>query len=623
MFYSETLLSKTGPLARVWLSANLERKLSKTHILQSNIENSVSAIVDQGQAPMALRLSGQLLLGVVRIYSRKARYLLDDCNEALLKIKMAFRPGNVDLPANLSMPNPATLTVMDKISDPIMPELDPSLLDFRPMDIDFGSRKDDPLNWTSQGLSDPLSVEVGRNQPEVRPDYDDSDMDIDLDLDVDDGPSIEIGRNAPPPISALDDLINDAPKLTDHDQLGGGLNDLELTRTRLSSPVPSLEPDGSVPDLGDVHIPLDDNDDFNLPLDGTPAPLAVRYDSQLQRDSQSPLSSIRSSVVRRYNADNTDEDEEQNFQQPHRSKKRKILQADRDTAMSLAQMKKQQEDRSSILRPFSSLPRDPLLLSLAAMQQNGGFVSNVIGDGQAKGWAPELRGILSIEVVRKSGDLKRKRASETLDERRAFGNAAAEGPEDEIPVTDGFAPVDEDVALELDPNMREPSEFPPILVDEGIENISQGDTRSLRGRARSNDNSASPPLDNFDDTVAPLIPLSEQGAMSLGTQHAVHLLRDRFGSSTTKSPQSQRKANILFQEMLPDRVTSKADATKMFFEILVLATKDAVKVEQSDSDLGAPIKIRAKRGLWDTWAENEAGGEIAEQVEAPAVSVTT
>ncbi len=88
MFYSETLLSKTGPLARVWLSANIERKLSKSHILQSDIESSVSAIVDQGQAPMALRLSGQLLLGVVRIYSRKARYLLDDCNEALMKIKM-------------------------------------------------------------------------------------------------------------------------------------------------------------------------------------------------------------------------------------------------------------------------------------------------------------------------------------------------------------------------------------------------------------------------------------------------------------------------------------------------------------------------------------------------------
>ena len=45
------------------------------------------------QVKMALRTSGHLLLGVVRIYSRKAKYLLADCNEAFVKIKMAFRPG--------------------------------------------------------------------------------------------------------------------------------------------------------------------------------------------------------------------------------------------------------------------------------------------------------------------------------------------------------------------------------------------------------------------------------------------------------------------------------------------------------------------------------------------------
>lgn len=39
------------------------------------------------EAPLALRLSGQLLLGVVRIYSRKINYLYSDCNEALVKIK--------------------------------------------------------------------------------------------------------------------------------------------------------------------------------------------------------------------------------------------------------------------------------------------------------------------------------------------------------------------------------------------------------------------------------------------------------------------------------------------------------------------------------------------------------
>lgn len=50
------------------------------------------------QVKLALRTSGHLMLGVVRIYSRKTKYLLQDCNEAFVKIKMAFRPGMVDLP---------------------------------------------------------------------------------------------------------------------------------------------------------------------------------------------------------------------------------------------------------------------------------------------------------------------------------------------------------------------------------------------------------------------------------------------------------------------------------------------------------------------------------------------
>jgi cohesin complex subunit SCC1 len=69
----------------------MERKLSKNHILQSNVTDSVSAIISPNQAPMALRLTSQLLIGVVRIYQRKTRYLLDDCNEAMMKIKMVRR----------------------------------------------------------------------------------------------------------------------------------------------------------------------------------------------------------------------------------------------------------------------------------------------------------------------------------------------------------------------------------------------------------------------------------------------------------------------------------------------------------------------------------------------------
>lgn len=74
---------------------------------------------------MALRTSGHLLLGVVRIYSRKAKYLLADCNEAFVKIKMAFRPGMVDLPEDnhIAAANAITLPEVFHDFDTAMPDL--------------------------------------------------------------------------------------------------------------------------------------------------------------------------------------------------------------------------------------------------------------------------------------------------------------------------------------------------------------------------------------------------------------------------------------------------------------------------------------------------------------------
>lgn len=40
--------------------------------------------------PIALRTGGHLLVGVVKIYSRKAKYLLSDCSDALTKIKVSI-----------------------------------------------------------------------------------------------------------------------------------------------------------------------------------------------------------------------------------------------------------------------------------------------------------------------------------------------------------------------------------------------------------------------------------------------------------------------------------------------------------------------------------------------------
>lgn len=66
---------------------------------------------------LALRTSGHLLLGVVRIYSRKAKYLLADCNEAFVKIKMAFRPGAVDLPDDHREAATSAITLPENFDD--------------------------------------------------------------------------------------------------------------------------------------------------------------------------------------------------------------------------------------------------------------------------------------------------------------------------------------------------------------------------------------------------------------------------------------------------------------------------------------------------------------------------
>lgn len=498
------------------------------------------------------------------------------------------------------MPSAAALTIEDRISDPMMPELDPSLLDFRPMNIDFNSKKDDPLNWNSQILSDPTSIEIGRHAPvrDPRAEFDEEDMNIDLDLDLglDDGPSLEFGLKAPPPQNLDDELFDDNDRL---------LNEDGEDRTRLSSRVPSLIADDGAKEPDNDRMMLDDDDGFQFPMDeGITAPNAPA-DLRLQRDSQSPLSSVRSSMAREFEEAhlNAAEEDTSMRQATQRAKKRKVIQADADTMLSSNQIKQQQANRSAILKPASFLSRDPMFLNLMNMQKNGGFVSSIMEDDRAKGWAPELRGILSIDMVRESGALKRKRDSGVADVSENEARAESEGlPHLEIPDETLGVPDDGGFPA-FDAPARDRSEV-HLPADDGF----------LPAHDDVQDEEVVEPVGNhFDETTAPLLHPSEQGAISQGTKRAVHLLRERFGSSSNGSPSQQKKAQILFQDLLPESRTSKADATKMFFEVLVLATKDAVKVEQADKEIGTAIRVRAKRGLWGDWAEREAGGEIAEQ----------
>lgn len=129
MFYAQFILSKKGPLAKIWLAAHWDRKLSKAQIFETNVQDAVEEIL-KPRVKMALRTTGHLLLGIVRIYSRKAKYLLADCNEAFLKIKMAFRPGQVDLDEDAQQAAAAAINLPEVFHD-----FDAALPDFNDIDM--------------------------------------------------------------------------------------------------------------------------------------------------------------------------------------------------------------------------------------------------------------------------------------------------------------------------------------------------------------------------------------------------------------------------------------------------------------------------------------------------------
>ncbi|CAI0644023.1 Cohesin subunit rad21 [Colletotrichum fructicola] len=626
MFYSDALLGKSGPLVRVWLSANLERKLSKTHILQSNLPDSVEAIITPGQAPMALRLSGQLLLGVVRIYNRKARYLLEDCNEASMKIKMAFRSSdNHDIPAaNLYVNNREALLLPDKIT---------------PLDnLDLPPPPD--AAWLLSQMDDVTATPVGRkgrvsnrdinlqedfnnsqflNQADTLDDelelapMEDLDLELDFGMDVDEpigrmDTTIEMGRDAPLARSVEDDIFSELdimPRGKDQPEREASLG-LDLNFGDDNVRIADEE--------GDIQ--MGDDNDFQFPIADQSVVPGAPLDMARARISESPLSEIDPEFAREVeeeysriqHTDLYEPDEDQDLsvvRHPQRAKKRKVLQPDEQTMLSSTHIKDQQANHANILRAQSFLPKDPFVLALMEMQKSGGFVSNIMLEGRGTNWAPELRGMLSLEAISRSSELKRKRDSGIADVESDQG-ISSKSPRLNVDEEDAFAI--EDAGLGNQSVAADGTILEIPAEDDGMGFGGDDDTARPVSREAS-------PMPNFDDTVAPNVHPEDSGPVSLGTKHAVHVLRDIFGPDAEHDADKRKKSAVVFQDLLPEKRTTKADATKMFFECLVLATKDAIKVEQGEN-LGAPIKVRAKRGLWGAWAEREAGGEIAEEEEA-------
>ncbi|KAF3988350.1 hypothetical protein FT663_02384 [Candidozyma haemuli var. vulneris] len=201
------LLTRQGPLAQVWLASNYDKKLSKQQLLKTNLVSSSEYISNQpiqssskdNAQPITLRLSGHLLLGIVKIYSRKTKYLLDDVNEVLYKLKNSFKFASgatlgtsaafVNLPPQqTTLSNINRIMLQDQVTDLNLLYQDDLDLDDHPTE-----RLLDQMS-SGDGATDNVdldrSIEVGRGVEE----NEDFDFDFDLSMDVD--TSIEQGRDA-------------------------------------------------------------------------------------------------------------------------------------------------------------------------------------------------------------------------------------------------------------------------------------------------------------------------------------------------------------------------------------------------------------------------------------------
>ena len=116
MFYSYSILAKKGPLAKIWQAAHWSKRVTKAQVFGVDIEQGcgthcapqpvaglsvvplyitphthqlapLTADIQNPTVPLALRVSGHLLLGVVNVYSLKVNYLYSDCQDAIGKLK--------------------------------------------------------------------------------------------------------------------------------------------------------------------------------------------------------------------------------------------------------------------------------------------------------------------------------------------------------------------------------------------------------------------------------------------------------------------------------------------------------------------------------------------------------
>ncbi|KAJ1341625.1 hypothetical protein BSLG_003814 [Batrachochytrium salamandrivorans] len=249
MFYSETILAKKGPLAKVWLAAHWERKLSKSQFLQTNIQNSITAILGASGEPMALRLTGQLLLG-------------------------AFRPGMVDMMEGQAIATVNNITLPESMTefDILLPE---PRIDLILQDITLIEPSLFPASQQEYFLAEPFSNDLLEESDLV-----DNGLDLMFENNISTA-EVEVGRDAAAalPFSPGNNMVGDIDLEEKAGNIAPDLNDIsDINIVDRSSLLPDVLADQSI-----ANDPLlyadEDNFDFGF---GNPVELEIPREDTIE-----------------------------------------------------------------------------------------------------------------------------------------------------------------------------------------------------------------------------------------------------------------------------------------------------------------------------------------------------
>ncbi|KAI0130214.1 Rec8 like protein-domain-containing protein [Xylariales sp. AK1849] len=119
MFYSHEILASTQyGVATIWLVATIghksgTRRVTRKAIQEVNVKGACEKILEPG-APIALRLQGNLLYGVSRVYQQKCTYLATDAAKVQNHMMTFYRQFQVDqLDPDAGRAKPENLMIMD------------------------------------------------------------------------------------------------------------------------------------------------------------------------------------------------------------------------------------------------------------------------------------------------------------------------------------------------------------------------------------------------------------------------------------------------------------------------------------------------------------------------------